>query len=461
MIHTNAFLKPQEILKNVIRYLLGLDKQIDYEAVFYTRVDKYFSYFVFLTQFSFYFILFYLPYETIPIVFVNHVGITLLAGILAMFAKFEILVSTALNILLTMIHVIIFFTIGQLQYLMNGALSVEYLNNFYISLALLIVFHSFRFYRNSCLFPGITFIVMHVVSLLVLHFSLGMKITVNAFLPEAAYILAMGIGTGLIYVRREDIRKITQLNLEKTVIAQELQLAKKVQDTLFPIDIEINGLRFEVFRQSHNYIGGDFYDFVQLREGNIGVFLTDIAGHGISSAMVASIMKVMVATIPYHMKLDPVKLLTHLDKHLEKDLSNYHASAIYLFIDFHSRLMTIGNAGHPYLIYCPVGGEFQEVVTTGSILGFHIRDPIVENIQVQFQTGDRFFIYTDGLVESPTETGQPISEEDLLNILNKRRLIDDIAIMKEMIIEDVYRDYGLKNFTDDTMFLLFEITDRN
>lgn len=445
----------------IYRYFLSKDSKREYNEEFYNQVDKYFSYFVFLTQFSFYLILFYLPDETVAIVFVNHIGITLLAGILALFSKFDILVTPALNVLLAMIHIIIFFTIGQLQFLMNGALTIEYLNNFYISLSLLVVVHSFRFNKFSCLIPGVSFIILHLLSLYILSFISSFEWGWIAFLPEAGYILAMLIGTGLIYIRRTDIRMISQLHNEKTVITQELQLAKKVQDTLFPYDVEMNGLRFEVFRQSHNYIGGDFYDFVQLREGNVGVFLTDIAGHGISSAMVASIMKVMVATIPYHMKLDPVKLLSHLDKHLDKDLSNYHASAIYMFLDFQTKVMTIGNAGHPYLIYCPLGGNFEEVVTNGSILGFHIRDPIVENIQIKFQTGDRFFIYTDGLVESPTEEGDVISETDLLSILNKRRLIDDISIMKEMIIEDVYKDYGLKSFTDDTMFLLFEITERS
>jgi serine phosphatase RsbU (regulator of sigma subunit) len=457
----NTFPDIKLIASSIYQYFFSKDSKREYNEEFYASVDKYFSYFVFLTQFSFYLILFYLPDETVAIVFINHIGITLLAGILALFSKFDILVTLALNVLLTMIHIIIFFTIGQLQFLMNGALTIEYLNNFYISLSLLVVVHSFRFHRFSCLIPGITYIILHLLSLYILSFISTIEWGWIAFLPEAGYILAMLIGTGLIYIRRTDIRKISQLNLEKSVITQELQLAKKVQDTLFPNDVEINGLRFEAFRQSHNFIGGDFYDFIQLREGNIGVFLTDIAGHGISSAMVASIMKVIVATIPYSMKLDPVKLLTHLDNHLDKDLSNYHASAIYMFLDFQAKIMTIANAGHPYLIYCPLDGEFEEVVTDGSILGFHIRDPIAENIQIQFQTGDRFFIYTDGLVESPTETGDAISESDLLNILNKRRSVDDISIMKEMIIEDVYKDYGLKNFTDDTMFLLFEITERS
>ncbi|MCC5816671.1 MAG: SpoIIE family protein phosphatase, partial [Leptospira sp.] len=81
--------------------------------------------------------------------------------------------------------------------------------------------------------------------------------------------------------------------------------------------------------------------------------------------------------------------------------------------------------------------------------------------EMSFNVGDRFFMYTDGLVESPTETNTNITEEDLLTILNNRRSIEDISIIKELVIEDIYKDYKLKHFTDDTMFLLFELTERS
>jgi serine phosphatase RsbU (regulator of sigma subunit) len=456
-------------LKNQIVFLfkhifLGKSEPIfseEYKEKYDLKIDKRFAYIVFITQFSFFLILFYLPPETVPVVFVNHIGITLISFLLALFAYYEILVSLALNVLLTMIHIIIFLTIGQLQYLMNGGLSVEYLNGFYISLSILIMVHAFRFHQSSCIIPGISFIFFHLISLFFLSRYSDDFLSIQAFLPEGSYVLSMLVGTGIIIFRRKDLKKIEEMNREKSVFAQELQLAKKVQDTLFPVDAEINGLKFEVFRQSHNFIGGDFYDFIQLREGNTGIFLTDIAGHGISSAMVASIMKVVVATIPYRLKLDPVKLLAHLDVHLERNLNSYHASAIYLFIDYQTKTLSLGNAGHPYLIYCPVGGQFREIETNGSILGFHIRDPIVDQIDINFNVGDRFFMYTDGLVESPTETNSNITEEDLLTILNNRRNIEDIAIIKELIIEDIYKNYKLKHFTDDTMFLLFELTERS
>ncbi len=433
-----------------------LDFQDDMEY----RVDKSFSYMVFYFHFLFYFILLFIPSEMVPLVFLNHVGITIFASLIALFAKYDIIFAHVLNTLLGMIHILVFVTIGQLQFLSNGSLTVEYMNNFYLSLPLLILFHSLRISQFSCIVPGITFMILHFVSLLYLSEYSEDFLSLIAFFPQAVYLVSTVIGTILIHIRRRDIENISRLNSERNTISNELRIAKRVQDTLFPRDIKIDGLQFEVFRQNYNYLGGDFYDFVQLREGNVGIFLTDVAGHGISSAMVASIMKVMVATIPYKLKLNPAKLLGFLDYHLERNLDQYHASAIYLFIDFQKRKITLGNAGHPYLIYCPAGAQFREITTSGAILGFRIRDPIVDNLEIDFNLGDRFFIYTDGLIESKTEKGKTISEEDLIQILNKRKDVKNLSIMKELIIEDIYRDHHLRTFSDDTMFLLFEIEEK-
>ncbi|GBF50530.1 sigma factor regulatory protein [Leptospira ryugenii] len=275
--------------------------------------------------------------------------------------------------------------------------------------------------------------------------------------PLLTYAGASAIGTFFIINKRKNILELYKYAEEKRVIQQDLELAKKVQDTLFPADEQIQGLKFKFYRQNPNTIGGDFFDFVQLREGNVGVFLTDVAGHGISSAMVASIMKVLVSTIPYRFKLSPVKLLEYLDIRLTKDLNRYHASAVYLFFDFLDKKVTIGNAGHPYLLFCPKNGNYEEIETDGSILGFNIRSPIVQEKVVPFQSGDRFVIYTDGLIECVTSSGKELGTEGLLHILNRNKTVGSLEELQDVIIKDLKSEYGIVSFLDDTMFLILEL----
>jgi serine phosphatase RsbU (regulator of sigma subunit) len=457
----NNFLDFIQYIKKSILLLLSKEKEDQpYENEFKIRIDRLFAFFLFLSHFSFYTALIFIPGASIPSLIIILIAISIINSSLLFFSQKDKLLPMSIVVASTLTNVLVFAGVILIVHHSDPSLDIQFLNNFYIPFAFLIIIHCFRLKKFGCIYPGVILIFLHLISLAILNTFYEKELSLGSLLPDAIYFMAILVGTGIILVRREDIRQIHDLNRERTEMNQELELAKKIQDTLFPIDMKIRGLNYEVFRQSHNFIGGDFYDFIQLREGNVGIFLTDIAGHGISSSMVASIMKVLVSTIPYRMKLEPVKLLSYLDVHLARDLDHHHASAVYMFVNFQERLMTLGNAGHPYIIYCPKGGEFVELETEGSILGFHIREPIVDEVKINFNIGDRFFLYTDGLVESPTENGNTLNEKDLLSLLNRRKDLRDLKEMKEFLLKTISEEYHLKRFTDDTMFLLFEITER-
>ncbi|MCB1192738.1 MAG: serine/threonine-protein phosphatase [Leptospiraceae bacterium] len=255
----------------------------------------------------------------------------------------------------------------------------------------------------------------------------------------------------------KNILKLLNINQENLSLEEDLKIAKNVQESLFPKTSTIKGLKYSDFRKSHSQIGGDFYDFIRLREGNVGIFITDVSGHGISSAMVAAIIKVMVSTMPYSMKLHPSSFLDYLDEKLLSDFQSHHASAIYIYVDILKRSISIANAGHPYLVYASKNEPFQEIVTDGVILGFGIRKPVSNVINFTYHSGDRIFLYTDGLVESYNPQGEQLNSEGLLEMLNKHKEEADIGILKEQIIFELNEFYGKNDFIDDAMFLIFEL----
>ena len=82
-----------------------------------------------------------------------------------------------------------------------------------------------------------------------------------------------------------------------------------------------------------------------MREGNVGIFITDVAGHGYSSAMVAAMLKVMVSTLPYYLKLDPTGLLGYIDQKISGEFKRniFHktkSSILYLPLSLLSSLNT-------------------------------------------------------------------------------------------------------------------------
>lgn len=456
-----SFLEFKDYFINSNKLFFSSEPQTDeLENYFEDKIDLLFVYFLFIAQFVQYLILSLLSANITNLILKESLLITFISFVLLFFAKNKKVFSIAIYLSSLVINFLIFYSVAKIAIYYSDSLDVSGINNLYISLSFLLLVHAFRLRKFSCIIPGIEFVTLHLLSLYCFTITSHWELDAFLFIPDILFIITTIIGTGVVINRREDFREIHNLNKEKSVMSRELELAKKVQDSLFPKDIKIDGLKYEVFRQSHNYIGGDFYDFVMLREGNAGIFITDIAGHGISSAMVATIMKVIVATIPYQFKLKPDKFLGHLDTRLAVDLDHYHASAIYMFLNFQTKKMVLGNAGHPYLLYSPKDGQFTEIKTEGSILGFQIKDPIVTEVELSFDDGDRFMMYTDGLIESPTIDGKYITEKVLIDILNNNKDVVDIKDLKNIMLNELSNKYGLKKFTDDTMFLLFEITSR-
>ncbi|MCG6139645.1 PP2C family protein-serine/threonine phosphatase [Leptospira mtsangambouensis] len=332
------------------------------------------------------------------------------------------------------------------------------LNSYLMSFIFPILLYSTRLDPKACILSAFYFSILHIIYIFNLPSAVSDQFSFfSKYFLILVYWGSATLGTVFVLNKRKDTTDMYNLSEERRFMLHELELAKKVQDALFPGNIKIPSLAFTYYRKSPNVIGGDFFDFVQLREGNVGVFLTDVAGHGISSAMVASIMKVLVSTIPYRFKTAPAKLMDYLDDRLAHDLNKYHASAIYLFFDFIEKKLTLGNAGHPYLILAHKGEDFQELETQGAILGFNIKIPPISEKTMPISPGDRFFIYTDGLIESTDPEGNSLGTEGLLSLLNRHSQSSNIKELELSLLTELKTNYGLDSFSDDTMFLILEV----
>jgi serine phosphatase RsbU (regulator of sigma subunit) len=236
---------------------------------------------------------------------------------------------------------------------------------------------------------------------------------------------------------------------------KELILARTVHESLFPAFQGNNKIQFYTFRSPENELGGDFYDLVFLREGNVGLFLSDISGHGISAAMLSAAMKVILNKLPYRCRIDPEEMLTRFDQIISENYNNHHATAVYILFDFIKMECTLANAGHPPVLFSRNYEPFQEIESSGSLLGYNFRSPAADSIQMSLKKGDRFLFYTDGLVEYETIEGTvnafEISEisENINNFTGEEVI--------ETIIKRVRNRNDFLRFRDDVLIVMAEI----
>jgi len=236
----------------------------------------------------------------------------------------------------------------------------------------------------------------------------------------------------------------------------ELDLSRMVYNNFFPQFTGNELIKFNVWRSEQNQAGGDFYDLIELREKNLGLFFADISGHGVSSAIMAGALKMILKNRSYLEKINPEKLLTKLDKIFHKEYASHHASAIYLFLNFIEKKATIANAGHPPILYAPKGKKFKELITNGSILGYCLNDPIAQELLIPINQGDRFIVYTDGLTDFITKNNSVSivdNMEDVVNnfyLMNGEELIENIPVYVNSLPD-------FQSFRDDIVISVIEI----
>lgn len=266
------------------------------------------------------------------------------------------------------------------------------------------------------------------------------------------------LGLVVLYIERLNFLnsfKYFDLNFRKDREREELQLAEQVHKNLFPPFQENDSVRLFARRISPELTGGDFYDLVYLREGNLGLFFTDISGHGISAAMMSAAVKVIVQGMPYRNRMNPSALLTHVDEVMSSEYGSHHASAVYLFLDFQARQARIANAGHPPVLYSRQGEPFVEIESEGALLGYDLRKPIAEDLELPLRQGDRFLFYTDGLLECEQKNGGTFIPgiHEFIDGLERSpadRLVDEL-------LDRVRGSTDFGGFRDDVMIVLLEI----
>jgi sigma-B regulation protein RsbU (phosphoserine phosphatase) len=187
----------------------------------------------------------------------------------------------------------------------------------------------------------------------------------------------------------------------RTII--ELQAAKlkqvhEAQQAILPRPVEFPGASFGV-----NYIpiieaGGDFYDVFPVADGVFGYFAADFSGHDIRASYNTFALKALISQNigPQIAPEETMRIINQVFTSLMKN--GEHLTGVYARLDRRLPELTVVNAGHLPVLYLNRDGAIQPLAAEGDILGV-FEDVLFEPLSVKVQSGDRFFLFTDGLLE--------------------------------------------------------------
>ena len=202
---------------------------------------------------------------------------------------------------------------------------------------------------------------------------------------------------------KERARTEAELKLRNERIEADLMNAQLIQQALLPVSAPGHPRLAVDFRNfSVIGVGGDYFSFAPLESGNLGVFIGDVSGHGVSAALFLSLLKSASEQALAGFGEKPMYFIRELNDRLLAGMTHYFVTALYGYFGISDGRMefSFSQGGHPNpVIYRADTGETGFLECAGTLLGKFENIRLNER-SVRLNRGDRIFLYTDGLPET-------------------------------------------------------------
>jgi phosphoserine phosphatase RsbU/P len=278
------------------------------------------------------------------------------------------------------------------------------------------------------------------------------------------------------------IELLMTAEIEKARFEKELETAKLVQSTFFPKkDIVSTHLSVTGSYQPATECGGDLWGHYHIREGVELVFIADAMGHGAPAALVTAIAysccKSLSSILAENSPLDasPGTLLRRLNTIILDAVDGKISMTFFAALfDFKTGIVTFANAGHnfPFVLTgnrndprlgsgkkrFPEGSPTAAITLTlmGNPLGVQ-RDSEYKEKQFAMAAGDKYVLFTDGLIENTLNDQPPFSRKMLIETVSGYGN-ESIGVIKDNIFTNGYKIFGSENLQDDVTVVVAEVS---
>jgi serine phosphatase RsbU (regulator of sigma subunit) len=241
-------------------------------------------------------------------------------------------------------------------------------------------------------------------------------------------------------------RAATEKQQAERLLARELEIAREVQARLLPQTMpSLQTLEYAGVCIPARHVGGDYYDFLELRPGRAALVLADIAGKGISGALLMANLQANLrsqyATLAalkefFPLALDDFRHLLVSVNRLFHETSgdNSYATLFFANYDDATRRLCYVNCGHPPALLMRGGEQFivERLNSTSTVIGLFssLECQVVEK---QFTDGDILLMYSDGITEAANAEGEEFGEHRLLEIAWAHRYLSTPALLEKIV----------------------------
>lgn len=243
---------------------------------------------------------------------------------------------------------------------------------------------------------------------------------------------------------------------EKERLAQEMELARQIQESLLPEPSQRHG-SFAVHATFHPAaeVGGDAFDVFVPDDGRLQVMVADVAGHGLATGLLMASLKAMVATL-LNEGYSGRDLVQRINRSLLEQ-QRHRTMATLAIIDANAsrNRLHLVNAGHPPPFLIDAEGEMHELLAGSLPLGTKLCRP--STLDCAFPPGARVVLYSDGLVEADDPDGEIFGFDRLARLIHDHRELDTAALLAFLLSE--WKEWiGGRPARDDMTIVILERT---
>jgi phosphoserine phosphatase RsbU/P len=287
--------------------------------------------------------------------------------------------------------------------------------------------------------------------------------------------MLMSIGEQLALVI--DNSNLVERIVDQEKMLHEMALAASVQQHLFPVDApQSPAIQISGYCKPAGFVGGDYYDFMELENGKIGMAVADVAGKGFAAALLTFMIhaflrsQALSAGTGSALRVSISQLATSLNRLLFASTSSAsYVTLFYASYEESSGRLSFVNAGHnpPFVLHKhPTTGEIaaelhsngvMKLESGGPMLGLFQDCPVQES-SFQLRSGDFLFAYTDGAIDAVNPAGEEFGEDRLLTLVKSKSHLPAITARDE-IFRGIEEWCGEATQPDDITMVVLKVND--
>lgn len=270
-------------------------------------------------------------------------------------------------------------------------------------------------------------------------------------------------------LHNEITAKNEALDSAYATMKKDLESAAELLKRLLPTENTMSGVELSYVSIPSAQIGGDMLGYMKLDEEHVAIYLLDVAGHGVSSALLSfsvqqsiavtsghsAIVKTVSDEPPFYRISQPHEVLKRLnEQYITNDQNLLYFTMAYAVLNIKTGKMAFSVAGHPPLIWLHSQRKEAELIGQHSFVVGAFDFVEYETSYIQLEPGDKVWMYSDGITEAEKDN-EMFSEEGLRKLvvqLNEQ----PTTLQTELLVNSVRDWQQAEQFEDDVSVLVIE-----